>query len=99
MPMLAGDIHFNNTRVSDFDKLIGLYGLSEFDSPYRSTIPLLALLRDGWPHFQQLLGACGLPDAPRLHLEWQVKPTKGKGKASHTDVMAIAHGAALAIEA
>jgi hypothetical protein len=96
--MRKEELYFNDLPVSGFDELVGFYRRTEFESPWRSTVPLLALIRDGWPTLQRLLVACGMQENTRLHVEWQVKPTKGKGKASHTDVMAKGNGATLAIE-
>ncbi|EIC22872.1 DUF6946 family protein [Thiorhodovibrio frisius] len=81
------------------------YKDSEFNSPTRSTVPLLDALRQEQPpvFLWELLKASGLnPEATDLHLEYQVKPSRGRGQASHTDLMAIEAAPAnraLAVEA
>jgi hypothetical protein len=98
------NLFFNHAPVSQFDCAAN-YPDKEFASPTRSTVPLLDALRKGaTPSFlEKLLLEAGLSnEALDLHLEYQVKPFKGKGKASHTDLMVIQPGApkrSIAIEA
>jgi hypothetical protein len=46
-----------------------------------------------------LLRHMGMPEDCNLHLEYKVKPPKGIGTASHTDLMVISGEASLAVEA
>ena len=46
-----------------------------------------------------LLQDLGMPADCNLHLEYKVKPGKGSGKASHTDLMIISGESSLAVEA
>jgi hypothetical protein len=39
--------HFDRVAISDFTALLNSYSIREFASPYRSTIPLLSLIKDG----------------------------------------------------
>jgi len=90
---------FDRNSVHDLRALIGHYAKSEFESPYRSTVPLLSLLRDGRSIFQEMVVSCGFPAEPDLHFEFKVSPRLGRGKASHTDLMVSAGNDCMAIEA
>jgi len=91
-------IYFDKEQVS-FNEAIDKYHLDEFKSPFRSTIPLLDMIRNGQSlisRIEQELGICGNIS---YHLEYEVKPQFGRGNASHTDLMITNHDKALAIEA
>ena len=97
-------LFFNQVSVSKTDRT-AKYPAKEFASPTRSTVPLLDALRQ-YPtpvFFNKLLLEAGMDIAlADLHLEYQVKPPTGRGKPSHTDLMAIQLGPpkrSLAIEA
>ncbi len=98
MDTRAGQLHFDREPVSDFRSLLSKYNAKEFASPCRSTVPLLSLIKDGWPVFQELLAACHLPPDSNLHFEFRVLPPKGRGNPSHTDVMVFSADNALALE-
>jgi len=76
-----------------------MYGGREFQSPTRSTVPLLSWLKHEQPMVSSLLRDIGMPAGCNLHLEYKVQPPKGIGKASHTDLMALSGEFALAVEA
>lgn len=78
---------------------VSRYGAKEFESPTRSTIPMLSLLIHDMAKFEAIASDLGMPDGGELFLEYTVRPPKGRGKASHTDVMLKAAPDALAIEA
>jgi hypothetical protein len=90
---------FDRTPVHNLTTLVGHYAKGEFESPFRSTVPLLALLRDGRSIFQEMVVSCGFPARPDLHFEFKVSPQLGRGKASHTDLMMSAGNNCMAIEA
>lgn len=77
---------------------VSLYGGKEFESPTRSTIPMLSLLIHAPDLFKEIVQQIGFPAEYDLYLEYTVRPAKGRGKASHTDVMLRSADAALAIE-
>jgi hypothetical protein len=85
--------------MNDLKTLIAHYPRGEFESPFRSTVPLLSLLRDGQTILQEVLAGCGFPQNPDLHFEFKVPPPLGEGKASHTDLMAIGGSLSMAVEA
>jgi hypothetical protein len=94
------NVYFDKTRIETLESLLDSYRATEFASPSRSTVPLLSLIKDGWPQFVEILSSCGLPEGSHLHFEYKLRPPLGKGKASHTDLMVVSEdGAALAIEA
>jgi len=51
---------FKKTPVHDLKALVACYGKDEFESPRRSTVPLLSMVRDGQDAFKQILERCGL---------------------------------------
>jgi hypothetical protein len=97
--MARGTPYFDRAPVADFDTLLEKYGSREFASPFRSTVPLFSLVKDGWPLFREILLQCGLPEEADLHFEYTQDVTRGRGKASHTDLMVCADERSLAIEA
>lgn len=91
----------NGHRLAGFDALLDRYPTTEFDSPTRSTIPLMEYSRSPTQRIRELTDALNLP-APqgvRLDFEHQVHPPRGKGTASHTDLMVISPELSVAIEA
>jgi len=92
--------HFGRPReIQDIGDAITLYGRSEFTSPTRSTIPMLALLKDDPALFGKIVGQLEFPGDYELFLEYTVGPFGGRGTASHTDVMLTTNKDSLAIEA
>jgi hypothetical protein len=63
-------------------------------------VPLLALVRDTQDTLREILAACQAPMPVDFHFEFKVgHRSKGRGKPSHTDLMAISDTACMAIEA
>jgi hypothetical protein len=77
---------------------VALYSDGEFKSSTRSTIPMLTLLLHGRRLFDDIAAHLGLPNDCDLFLEYTVRPPRGRGTSSHTDVMLKASASALAIE-
>ena len=92
---------FKSRRITGIEALLDTYGAKEFDSPTRSTIPLLEYWRNPAPRLQELSEALGfsLPSRVQLNFEYTVSPPRGRGKASHTDLMIVSPEIAIAIEA
>ena len=95
----VGDLFLDRFPVGDFRELVARFPDEELRSPTRSNIPLLALIKDGGEPLNRLLAAGGLQVSAELHLEYTVGPTRGRGKASHTDLMAFSDSKSLAVEA
>jgi hypothetical protein len=89
----------DRTPIDEIALVAECYGDKEFQSPYRSTIPLLALLKEGGAVYAEVKGACGVPELCSEHLEYTVAPRSGVGRPSHTDLMLAWSGGAVAIEA
>ena len=98
MPIPASDTYFDRQPVCDFETLVAQYRKSEFEPPFRSTVPLLGLMRDR-PMRDELVARCGFVSQPAFHFEFQVPPPLGGGKPSLTDLMLIADGQCAAIDA
>jgi hypothetical protein len=92
-------LYFDRKAVDDVCAALPLYSAKEFQSPTRSTVPLLSLVKHGDEVLKSLLRDTGMNAASRLHLEFTVAPPRGTGVASHTDLMARWQGDTLAIEA
>ena len=94
-------IQYRNEPVSDYLGLIERYPESEFDSPYRSTVPLLCFwsnMQDQLDGFTRLLGLRLMSQAVAC-FEFEVDVQKGKGRPSQTDLMITFDNHAIAIEA
>ena len=96
---MISKLHFDRELVRDFDDLLTCYAEDEFASPFRSTVPLLALIQDAADVLSAMLAACGVQQPADIHLEYTVSSPQGAGKPSHTDVAVITADAMLAIEA
>ncbi|RPI78493.1 MAG: hypothetical protein EHM45_06400 [Desulfobacteraceae bacterium] len=92
-------LYFDKEPINSIAEAIPMYGKKEFQSSTRSTVPLLSWLKHEQPMVNSLLQNLGMPADCNLHLEYKVKPPKGKGNASHTDLMVISGKSSLAIEA
>ncbi|WP_165248032.1 DUF6946 family protein [Paludisphaera soli] len=92
--------HFGNPNViRTVVDAVPFYGGGEFESPTRSTIPLLSLLIHAPDQFERIVSSLGMPADSDLYLEYTVPPQRGRGNASHTDVMLRSGSKSLAIEA
>ncbi len=93
------NFYFDRTPVRDFAALLHSYSRDEFDSPYRSTVPLLALVKDKRNTLREILTACHASMPVDFHFEFKVGQSKARGKPSHTDLMVISEPVCIAIEA
>lgn len=92
-------LYYDRHSVASIDNVLSYYGAKEFKSSTRSTVPLLSWLKHEPSSVFSLLNELGVPADYTLHLEYTVKPPRGKGQASHTDLMVLAGARSLAIEA
>jgi hypothetical protein len=93
------NLHFGTpTSIKSFADAVPLYGTKEFESATRSTVPMLSLLMHAPDLFNEIVRRLDYPYNYDLFLEYTVRPPKGRGKASHTDVMLKSGSHALAIE-
>jgi len=91
--------HYDRKTISAIDETLPMYSKREFQSPSRSTVPLLSWLKHDEQMFHALLRELGMPADSSIHLEYTVKPPEGRGNFSHTDIMVISGDNALALEA
>jgi len=92
-------IHFGTPNsITAIADAVQLYGGKEFESPTRSTIPMLTLLMHYPNLFNEIVRQLGFLGEYDLFLEYTVGPFGGRGKPSHSDVMLTAGKDALAIE-
>src|SRR5438046_1368623 len=93
------NLHFGTpAAIKSVAEAVPLYGGKEFESATRSTVPMLTLLMHATDLFDEIVRRLGFPGDYDLFLEYTVRPPKGRGKASHTDVMLKSGNHALAIE-
>ena len=92
---------YKGVALTGRDDLLDCFPKTEFDSPTRSTIALLEHWRSAEQRVRELARALGLPVPRRVQLDFEheVRPPKGKGMPSCTDLMVISPEFALAIEA
>src|SRR4051812_8787238 len=93
------NLHFGTpAAIKAVADAVPLYGCKEFESATRSTVPMLSLLMHAPNVFDEIVRRLGFPGSYDLFLEYMVRPPKGRGKASHTDVMLRSGTQALAVE-
>ena len=95
------DWAFTGSRVAGHDAVLDRYPVQEFDSPTRSTIPLLEYWRSPEERMRELTAALRVPLPSRVELNFEhtVYPPRGRGKPSCTDLMVISAEFVMAIEA
>jgi len=95
------DFEYKNQSLSSSQYLIRQYPPGEFDSPFRSTIPMLCFWRDPEAAFTEIARTIRIdpPQHMTLSFEYCVAAQKGNGRASQTDLMLISDQHSVAIEA
>src|SRR5688572_31809590 len=96
---MARDFLIDRTSVSDARELISHFSYGSLASPFRSTVPLLALAKDGWSTFEKLLSLCGMSGDLSIAFERTVESPRQGDRPSFTDAMVISETHVLAIEA
>jgi len=92
------DTYFDRAPVANFDELVLHYPKSAFEPPFRSTIPLLCLIRDKTA-LAELTARCAMSSCAAFHLEFQEHPPLGSGKPSQTDLVIIGDNQSVSIDA
>lgn len=92
---------YSGRTVPSFDALLDQYSRSEFASPRRSTVPLLAYWRGAHRRLAEFSSSTGIPlsESVKLDFEHELPVQQGRGKLSCTDLMIVADGTAAALEA
>jgi hypothetical protein len=94
-----GALFYDKAPVDDFAALFHSYQHRDLASPFRSTIPLLSLVKDGWHVFRDVLARCQVAEDAALHFEYRQDVVRGHGKPSHTDLIVCSSEHSIAIEA
>ncbi|MEQ8851719.1 hypothetical protein [Gimesia sp.] len=91
--------HGELNSIQQISQVIGNYSAGEFNSPTRSTIPMLSLLMHNPTMFNAIVDQLGMPQERQLFLEYKVSSPANSRTKSHTDIMLKSGSDALAIEA
>ena len=90
---------FDTEAVPDFTALCGKFASNSFQSPYRSTVPLLSLVEHSRQDWNALLESWGAPTDATVHVEYCVPSANSSGNPSQTDALLISDTAVWAVEA
>jgi hypothetical protein len=91
-------LYFKEEKLHSFNELIYKFNVKEFKSPYRSTIPLLALYK-AQPYLHFGLASDTEAMNAKYTFEFETHVTKGKGLPSCTDLMIEYSSTCIAVEA
>jgi hypothetical protein len=73
--------NFGNQRINNIDESLTLYSSDEFQSPTRSTVPFLSLLKHGGNLWNSIVDQLVTSNEPlKAHLEFRVPPPMGRGR-------------------
>lgn len=91
-------IYYKKKQISSIDDVYEKYDKREFKSPYRSTIPLIALFKNNQTPNIQFVKHDKIQDVNFI-FEYETSIIKGKGRASCTDLIMKYSNSCIAIEA
>ena len=95
---MINDVYFKGEKINSFNDILQKYSKNEFNSPYRSTIPLLVLFNsEHWDNFGLITNASKKNIKYTFECETPVK--KGIGRPSCTDLMIENQDICIAVEA
>ena len=99
MTELCRTVH--GRKVRSLEELLQRLGVDAIASPKRSTVLLVDYWRAPEERLRDLWEQLGVPrpDHAEMHFEHAVPVQRGRGKSSYTDLMILADGVAVAIEA
>lgn len=92
-------LFFDTEEVDGIASLLTRFGRGAFASPHRSTLPLVALVKDDLAVFSAIAAACGCQSHLSVHFEYKIAPPGIEGNPSQTDAMVLSPVSALALEA
>ena len=92
------NLHYKTTPVNSVDEVYESFASSQFESPFRSTIPLLSWLKHEPEAVTNLFDKLGIAGDYKCHLEYTVTAPQGKNSNSQTDLMVVGKDFAVAIE-
>jgi hypothetical protein len=85
---------FDREPVNGIESLPAMFPPGEFASPYRSTVPLVDLVKDHQSTFKKIATRCGSGPPFSIHLEYTVRAPGVGGNPSQTDAMILTPGLA-----
>ena len=94
---MKDNLYYDRSPLTDFNELVQSCK-PDLESPTRSTVPLLAMVKEGHVLFERILPELQLGMDSKVHFEFKVKPPRGNGKESHTDMMVLSGDTAVAFE-
>jgi hypothetical protein len=92
------ELYYDKNACPKISDAVSRYNNDEFDSPLRSTIPLLEFVRQD-NLLRKTLADIGASSTTSLHLEYKTMPKSGRGNASHSDLVAVSDETMCVIEA
>jgi hypothetical protein len=99
MANVSPRLFFDRKQVDGIESLLTMFVRGAFASPHRSTVPLVALVKDDWSVFREIAEACGCEPDLSVHFEYKVAAPGIGGNPSQTDAMVFSPISALALEA
>jgi hypothetical protein len=97
--MTKSPYFFDTQEIPDFPSLCACFTGKSLQSPHRSTVPLLSLVRHSQPQWNALLDSWRAPHQARVHFEYCVASPKRGGHASQTDALLVSDSTVWAVEA
>lgn len=88
--------NYKKKKGLTIDSIINSYSNSEFKSPYRSTIPLIVLVKD---NFELILEILDLKSIDNITFEHTTPVKHGRGHPSYSDLLVESGNNAIIIEA
>jgi hypothetical protein len=87
---------FKQKECKTIENVIERFPKKEFFSPYRSTIPLIILIKDYFELFQQVVG---VQKIEKIIFEYETPVKKGRGLPSCSDALIVSKDKSIIIEA
>lgn len=95
---MKNQVYFKKGKINSFNDILFKYGKKEFNSPYRSTIPLLLLFKSElWNDFNLINSS--EKNSIEYFFEHETKVIKGQGGSSCTDLMIVSNKICICVEA
>ncbi|MGL1890610.1 MAG: hypothetical protein OCD02_03240 [Spirochaetaceae bacterium] len=89
-------LYFKKHKCQTMNEVIKSFPLNEFKSPYRSTIPLIVLIKDQSELFKRVIQ---LEYIESLTFEYATPFKYGKGSYSYSDLLVISNNKSVIVEA
>jgi hypothetical protein len=90
---------YDRETLADFAALCQQFTGKSLQSPFRSTVPLLSLVRHSQSAWRKLMVTLGAPADATVFFEYKVKSPKPRGRASQSDALVLSDSTVWAFEA